>query len=323
MFKTLFIGLAVTAAAFGFVAPAAAEYPDKPIRLIVSFPPGGAADFLGRLYAQNLGEALDANVIVENRPGASGSIGARLAAAAKPDGYTLVLGSVSSHATSATMMPDAGYNPTDSFTPIHLMAMVPTVLVANAEVGVASVDELIALAKEKPGELNYGSVGNGTSQHLAAVIFSNLTGVEMVHIPYAGQNTMAPDLGSNNIQLSFNNITSNKAQIQSGEVVPLAVALPERWPELPDVPTFEEIGLGDMEVSSWVGIYAPAGLPDNIRKTLEAASLEAMADAGVKDAIIKSGSMPVGGDSTRLADFTASQTEFWRKAINDAGVGPQ
>lgn len=323
MMKRLFTA-ALAAIALTAAAPQAfAEYPDKPIRFIVSFPPGGAADFLGRLYAQHLGEELGETVVVENRPGASGSIGARIAASSKPDGYTLVLGSVSSHATSATMMPDVGYKPSESFTPIHLMAMVPTILVVNADLGVSSVDELVALAKKEPGSLNYGSVGNGTSQHLAAVMFSNLTGVDMVHIPYTGQNTMAPDLGSGNIQLSFNNVTSNKAQIQSGEVIPLAVALDERWPELPDVPTFKELGLEGMEVSSWVGIFAPAGLPDDIRKTLSDASMAAMDNDEVRSAIIKSGSMPVRGDDEALAEFVASQVDFWREAITAAGVAPK
>jgi tripartite-type tricarboxylate transporter receptor subunit TctC len=323
MLRTISAAAFGAAIALGVTAGPADAFPERSIRLVVSFPPGGAADFLGRLYAQHLGEELGVTVVVENRPGASGSVGARMVAEAAPDGYTLVLGSVSSHATSATMMPDAGYHPVDSFTPIHLMAMVPTVMVVNAGLGVDSVDGFVELAKRQPGEFNYGSVGNGTSQHLAAVIFSNLTGVEMEHIPYSGQNTMAPDLGAGIIQVSFNNLTSNQGQIQAGEVVALAVALDERWPELPDVPTFTEVGLGDMEVSSWVGFFAPAGLPDDRRDILSAASVRAMGKDNVRAAIFASGNMPVGGDADQLGAFVASQTGFWREAIMAAGVAPE
>lgn len=324
MFTKIAAAAALALTALG-AAPAVAadDFPSKPIRLIVSFPPGGAADFLGRLYAEKLGEELGQTVVVENRPGASGSIGARMGAAADPDGYTLVLGSVSSHATSATMMPDVGYTPVESFTPIHLMAKVPTILVVNADLGANSVEELIAMAKEKPGELNYGSVGNGTSQHLAAVMFSNITGVDMVHIPYTGQNTMAPDLGNGRVQVSFNNVTSNKSQVQQGTVVPLAVALDDRWPELPDVPTFKELGIEGMEVSSWVGFFGPAGIPADVQKILSDASVKAMSSDEVKQKIITSGSMPVGGDAETLAAFVASQVDFWRTAITDAGLAPK
>lgn len=307
----------------GVGAQAEAAWPEQPIRLIVPFPPGGAADFIGRVYAEALGNELDATVIVENRPGASGTVGATMLAGAPADGYSLVLGSVSSHATALTMMPDLQYHPVEDFTPISLVAIVPSLVVSTSQIPPTTFEEFVEYAREHPGELNYGSVGNGTSMHLAGVILSHEAGLDMVHVPYRGQNTLVPDIVSGNVHIVFNNIVSSIGPVQSGELQALAVALPERWPELPDTPTLEEVGYGDIQVSSWTGVFAPAGLDPEIQKILSDASVQALSDEAVRQRILDGGNLPVGNSAEELGAFVAEQVDYWAHVIGLAGIAPE
>ncbi len=253
-----------------FAAAQAPAYPTKPIRLVVPFPPGGATDILAREVAKHLTEAWGQSVVVDNRPGAGGNIGSELVAKAAPDGYTLEMGTVGTHAINASLYSKMPYDHVKDFVPVILVAGVPNVLEVNPSVPVNSVQELIAYAKANPGKLNFASSGAGTSIHLSGELFKVMAGVQMTHVPYKGSAPALQDLLGGQVQLMFDNLPPSLPQIKAGKLRALAVTSTTRAPALPDVPTVAEAGLPGFEASSWFGVLAPAGTPPAIVAKLNA-----------------------------------------------------
>ena len=245
-------------------------WPAKPIRYIVPFAPGGTTDILGRMVATGLQSALGQPVVVENRPGQAGSIGAAELARAAPDGYTVGGGTISSHAINVTLYPKLPYDPLGDFAPVTMLATLPNMLVVHPSVNADSVQELIARLKAEPNKYSFGSAGNGTSQHISGELFKIMTGTQMQHIPYKGSGPMIPDLLSGTVQLSFENITTAYPQVKAGKLKALAVTSSKRSFVAPEVPTMAEAGLAGYDISSWQAMYAPAGTPREVVARLHA-----------------------------------------------------
>ena len=242
----------------------AQAWPSKPIRWIVPFAPGGTTDILARTIAEKLTPALGKPVIVENNPGAGGSVGATQTAKAAPDGYTIMGGTISTHAINASLYKKLPYDPVMDFVPITLIARVPNLLVVNPEVPAKNVKELIALLKANPGKYTFASSGNGTSQHLSGELFKSMAGVDMQHIPYKGSPPALQDVVGGQVTMTFDNITTAWPLAKAGKLRPLAVTTAKRSPIAPDVPTLAESGLAGYEVGSWIGVFAPAGSPPDV-----------------------------------------------------------
>ena len=298
----------------------AQTYPTKPIRLVVPFPPGGATDILARDVAQKLTEAWGQSVIVDNRPGAGGNIGSELVAKSAPDGYTLEMGTVGTHAINASLYAKMPYDHVKDFTPVILVAGVPNVLVVNPAVPANSVAELVAYAKANPGKLNFASSGNGTSIHLSGELFKVMAGVQITHIPYKGSAQALQDLLAGQVQLMFDNLPPSLPQIKAGKLRALAVTSATRAPALPDVPTLAESGLPGFEASSWFGILAPAGTPAPIVAKLNAEVANWLATPEAKEKLLKQGANPAGGTPQDFAKHIAAETAKWAKVVKDSGA---
>jgi tripartite-type tricarboxylate transporter receptor subunit TctC len=298
----------------------AQTYPVKPIRIVVPFPPGGATDILARDVAQKLTEAWGQQVIVDNRPGAGGNIGSELVAHSAPDGYTLEMGTVGTHAINASLYAKMPYDHVKDFAPVILVAGVPNVLVVNNAVPANSVAELIAYAKANPGKLNFASSGNGTSIHLSGELFKVMAGVQMTHIPYKGSAPALQDLLGGQVQLMFDNLPPSLPQIKAGKVRALAVTSLTRAPALPDVPTVAESGLPGFEASSWFGILAPAGTPPAIVAKLNAEIAKWLATPEAKEQLAKQGANAAGGTPEEFAKHIAAETAKWAKVVKDSGA---
>lgn len=269
--------LLLAAIAFSFAAGVQAQaWPNKPIRYIVIFAPGGTTDILARLIAPKLSEALGQPVVVENRPGAGGNVGSEMLAKAAPDGYTIGSGTVSSHAINATLYSKLPYNPDKDFSPITMLATLPNMLVVHPSLGVNNVAELIALLKANPNKYSFGSAGNGTSQHMSGEMFKTMTGTSMQHIPYKGSGPMIPDLLAGQISMSFENITTAYPPAKQGLLKALAVTTSKRSFVAPDVPTMAEAGLTGYDITSWQALFAPAGVPKEIIARLHAETAKAL-----------------------------------------------
>jgi tripartite-type tricarboxylate transporter receptor subunit TctC len=259
-----------------FASAHAQPWPSKAIRYIVPFAPGGTTDILGRMVAAGLSSSLGQPVVVENKPGQAGSIGAAELARAAPDGYTIGGGTISSHAINATLYPKLPYDPVKDFAPITMLATLPNMLIVHPSLNVASVRELVDLLKANPNKYSFGSAGNGTSQHISGELFKIMTGTQMQHIPYKGSGPMIPDLLAGTIQLSFENITTAYPQVKGGKLKALAVTSSKRSFVAPEVPTMAEAGLAGYDISSWQAMYAPAGTPRDIVARLHAETVKAL-----------------------------------------------
>ena len=303
-----------------FALASAQSYPTKPIRLVVPFPPGGATDILARDVAQKLTEAWGQSVIVDNRPGAGGNIGSELVAKSAPDGYTLEMGTVGTHAINASLYAKMPYDHVKDFTPVILVAGVPNVLVVNPSVPANSVAELIAYAKANPGKLNFASSGNGTSIHLSGELFKVMAGVQITHIPYKGSTPALQDLLAGQVQMMFDNLPPSLPQIKAGKLRALAVTSLTRAPALPDVPTLSESGLPGFEASSWFGILAPAGTPAPIVAKLNAEIAKYLATPEAKEKLAKQGANAAGGTPDDFAKHIAAETAKWAKVVKDSGA---
>ena len=301
-------------------AASAQTYPTKPIRLVVPFPPGGATDILARDVAQKLTEAWGQQVIVDNRPGAGGNIGSELVAKSAPDGYTLEMGTVGTHAINASLYAKMPYDHVKDFVPVILVAGVPNVLVVNPAVPANSVAELIAYAKANPGKLNFASSGNGTSIHLSGELFKFMAGVQMTHVPYKGSAPALQDLIGGQVQLMFDNLPPSLPQIKAGKLRALAVTSLTRAPALPDVPTMAEAGLPGYEASSWFGVLAPAGTPLAIVTKLNAEIAKWLATPEAKEKLSKQGANAAGGTPEDFAKHIAAETAKWAKVVKDSGA---
>jgi tripartite-type tricarboxylate transporter receptor subunit TctC len=308
-------------AAIAFAAHAQAPYPNRPLRIVVPFPAGGTTDIIARAVAQKLTEATGQPVVVDNRPGAGGNIGAELVAKSAPDGYTLLMGTVGTHAINPNIYAKMPYDHVRDFAPVILVAGVPNVLEINPSVPVNSVQELIAYAKANPGKLSFASSGNGTSIHLSAELFKTMTGVQMAHIPYKGSAPALADLVGGQVQLMFDNLPSSLALIKAGKLKPLAVTSAQRSAALPDVPTVAESGLPGFEASSWFGLLAPAGTPKDVVAKLNGEVAKWLATPEAKEKLASQGAIV----STGLTpdDFTrhiAAETVKWQKVVKDSGA---
>lgn len=273
----------------------AEKYPSKPIQLIIPYTPGGNTDILGRLIAQKLGEAWDARVVVENRPGAGGTIGVNMVAKAKPDGHTLALAAFGNIIVAKSLYKDLAYDPINDLDPVILVATPPTILTATSSLPANNVTELIAYGKANPGVLNYGSSGKGTSNHLLAELFSEMSGVKMTHVPYKGSGPAINDLIAGLTQLNFAPQPLVMSAIKTGSLKALAVTGTERMPMLPDVPTVAESGLPGYEGVGWFGLVAPKGTPPDIIHKLNAEVNRILNSPDVRKRLTDEGAKPVGG----------------------------
>jgi tripartite-type tricarboxylate transporter receptor subunit TctC len=311
--------LAALAAPFTF-AQSAANYPAKPVRLVVPFPAGGTTDILARAVAQKLSEAWGRQMIVDNRPGAGGNIGSDLVAKSAPDGYTLLMGTVGTHAINPSLYKNMPYDHVKDFAPVILVAGVPNVLVVNPSLPVHSVPELIAYAKANPGKLNFASSGNGTSIHLSGELFKAMTGVEMTHVPYKGSAPALTDLIGGQVQLMFDNLPSSLPFIKAGKLRALAVTSGARAAALPDLPTLAESGLPGFEASSWFGVLAPAGTPRDIVAKLNGAIAGWLASPEAKEKLLAQGAIAAGGAPDDFARHIGAETSKWAKVVKASGA---
>ncbi len=298
----------------------AQDYPEKTIRLIVPYTPGGTADMLARTIGQKMAESLGQQIIIDNRPGAGGNIGADLVAKAAPDGYTILMGTVATHAINPNLYPKIPYDAAKDFAPIALVATLPNLLVVNPSLPARNVKELIALAKSKQGELAFASAGNGTSQHLSGELFKKMTGVDMIHIPYKGSAPAVTDLVGGQVQLMFDNIPSSLPQVRAGKLRALAVTGPRRSPVLPDLPTLSEAGLPGFSITSWFALFAPAGTPAKILIRLNKEAGKAIASKELRQQWMAQGIEPAGGTSEQLAAFRRIEAPKWEKIVRDSGA---
>jgi tripartite-type tricarboxylate transporter receptor subunit TctC len=312
---------ALAAIAALLLNPAFAQtYPSKPIRLIVPFAAGGGNDAVARLVGKRLADGLGQPVVVDNRPGAGGVVGAELAAKAAPDGYTLFLGGVGSHAINPSLHEKLPYDPVKDFAPVELLAQAPLVLVVHPSVPARDIAEFIAYARAHPGKLNFASNGNGSSSQLAAVMFDSMAGVDMVHVPYKGLSPALTDLLSGQVQLMFSSVVAILPHIKSGKLRGLATTGAKRLASLPELPTIAESGLPGYEASSWYGILAPAGTPRDIVMKLNAGLTAALEQPEVRASLVNEGAEPVGGTPEQFAAHIRSEKERLGKLIRDAKI---
>src|SRR5438132_4050329 len=298
----------------------AQAYPTRPIRLVVPFPAGGTTDILARAAGQKLTESLGQSVIVDNRPGAAGNIGADIVAKSAPDGYTLLMGTVGTHAINASLYSKMPYDHVKDFTPVVLVAAVPNVLEVNPALPVNSVADLIKLAKAKPGQINFASSGSGTSIHLSGELFKTMAGVDMTHIPYKGSAPAITDLIGGQVQVMFDNLPSSLQFIKAGKLRAIAVTSAKRAPALPDVPTIAESGLPGFEASSWFGIVAPAGTPPAIIARINNDVDQWLQSNEAKEKLLAQGAIPAGGTPEQFAAHILAETEKWAKGVKASGA---
>jgi tripartite-type tricarboxylate transporter receptor subunit TctC len=293
--------------------------PDKPIRIVVPFAAGGSTDVTARLVGQALAERLGQSVVIDNRGGAGGNIGAEAVARAEPDGTTLLLATSSTNATNAALYKRLAFNPARDFTPISQIAFVPNLLVVHPALPVTSIAELVAYAKAKPGQLNYGSGGAGTSLHLAAAAFAFRAGLSMVHVPYRGGAPVAADLVSGKLQLSFSPMVEVLQQVRAGKLRALGVTTAKRSALLPDIPAIGEVIAG-YEVALWNGIVGPAGLPAPVVARLGAELVAIVASPEMRSKLGEQGSDPVGSSPPDFAAFVAAEQPKWAELVRISGA---
>lgn len=314
--------LILSAAATGLLAAPSAwaqSYPSRPIRLLVPFPAGGATDILARALSQKLGEKIGQTVVVENRPGAGGTIGSDAAAKAAPDGYTLLLATSSTHAIGPTLNPRIPYNAETDFTPISQVATSPNVVLVPLSSPARTMREFIEHARRHPGQLNYASSGNGTIIHLSTEYFKTESGTFIVHIPYRGSALAIPDLMSGKIDLLFDSLVTGLPHVRDGKLRALGVTSLKRTALAPDLPAVAEVVPG-YESTTWFGLYGPRGLPADVTTRVNQAANAALADADVKERFARLGAEPAGGTPQAFAAMVRADTAKWKKIIQDRKI---
>ena len=314
------VAFATIAALTHGITPAAAQAnPSKPIRMVVPFPAGGGIDTVARVIAPKLAESLGQPVIIDNRVGASGTVGTEAVAKAAPDGYTL-LATFASHAQNASLYPKLGYDTVKDFAPITLIATVPNILVINPSLPVKTVKELVALAKKHPDESLYASIGNGTPAHLSAELFNSMAGIRMTHVPYKGAAASIVALISGETQLTFTTVLVAMPHIKSGRLRALGVASLKRSTVLPDVPTIDEAGVRGYESNAWYGLLAPARTPQPILDQLHRETVKTLQNNDVRDNLKGQGAEPVGNAPREFAVIIADEIEKWRRVVLATGA---
>ncbi len=295
-------------------------WPKQAIRIIVTFTPGGAPDILARVLAESWQQSLGVPVLVENRPGYGGNIGADLVAKSEPDGYTLLIGTVGIHAINGALYEKMSFDPVRDFTPISFLASTPNVLIVNKKLGINNLHELIELAKAKPNQLTFGSSGIGTSLHMSGELFQEMAGIQIRHIPYKGRAQSLPDLLSGRISMLFDNLSSSLALIKAGEVQALGVTTLKRSHAAPEIPTLAEQGLPGFEAVSWFSLMAPANLPPDIQKHLNLMVRQTLSNPEVRTRLLASGLDPAPGSPKDLSRLIASEASKWARVVQQSGA---
>jgi len=308
----------VAFAALAIVTVAQAQYPNKPIKLVVPWPPGGAVDTIGRLISQHIAEPIGQPVIVDNRAGAAGAIGSEVVAHSEPDGYTLLMGSTTVISINPALQ-KLPYQPTD-FAPITMVAFVPHILVIPAEVPANNLKEFVAWVKSNPGKVNYASAGPGTPHHIAGEMFKSLAGIDMLQVPYKGTGPALADLLSNRVQFMSVEAVAALPHVRSGKLRALGVATAQRHPLAPDIPTVAEAGIPGFEVTSWYGVVAPNGVPKQTATLLATTISKAMEAPTFREKLTNLGAIPVGGTPEQFGEILQRENAKWAKAIKDANI---
>lgn len=303
-------------------APAAwaqADWPSRPVRIVVPFAPGGTTDLTARIVAEQLTQALKQNFVVENKAGAGGNLGAAEVAKAAPDGYTFLMGTPGTQAINQFLYPKMPYDTAKDLVPVSFVVRVPNVLMVNPQVPAKNIKELIALLKAQPGKLSYGTPGNGSTGHLSTELFKTQAGVFVTHIPYRGSGPMLQDLAAGQVQMSIDNMPSALPLIQSGKLVALGVTSAQPVPQLPGVPPIASV-LPGYEAEAWFVLVAPAGTPQAIIDRLSVEVDRILKKPDVAERFAKLGATPVGGTPKQLGDFIAAETRKWQKVVKDSGA---
>jgi len=304
----------------GAQAASAQAYPTRPVRVVIAFPPGGPTDFVGRLVTDKMSAALGQRIYIENRPGAAGTVGADNVAKADPDGYSLFLTTSGAVAVAPHIMASVPYDPLRDFAPIALVTKVTEVLVVTPKLGIKTVKELVALAKEKPGAVSFASTGIGSPPHLAQELLDVSAGVKFLHVPYRGAAPALTDLLGGQVQVLAADLPVLIAQIQAGTLVPIGAAADKRDALLPDVPTLAEQGYPNTEASNWYALLAPAKTPPTVIAKLNKAVDDALSDPEIHEKLVKAGATPVGGTPEALGAFMKSEYEKWGKVVAERGI---
>ena len=305
--------------ASGNNALCADAWPTRSLRFIVPYPPGGPTDLMARSMSGRLAEALGQSVVVDNRAGAGGNVGAEIASKAPPDGYTLLMGAISTHSINASLYSKLAFDPVRDFAPITQASIIPLVINAHPSLPVVNVKELIALAKNNPGQLSYGSSGNGGGTHLAGELFKMMTGTNLQHVPYKGLNPATIDVIGGNIPLVFNDLTTAIQPYRAGRIKILGVSTPSRVPQIPEVATIAETVPG-YEAYTWFGVLVPAGTAQPIVDRLSRESMKILQSDEIKKRFAEVGAEPVGGTPQEFAAFMAAETIKWAKVVKAAGA---
>jgi tripartite-type tricarboxylate transporter receptor subunit TctC len=300
--------------------PALAQYPNRTVTLIVPFPPGGGTDTGSRLLATKLGKVWGQPVIVENKPGAAGMLGADVVSKAKPDGYTILMGNIGTQSINPSLYKAMPYKAEGAFEPVALVAMLPMVMLTNPKVAAKSAQEAIALARAKPGALTYSSSGPGSSMHLTGALFESEAKVEMLHVPYKGGGPAITDLIAGHVDFSFATILESSGHIKAGRLRAVGVTSDQRSPALPEVPTLAETGLPGFNTGSWIGILAPAGTPKDVVEKIARDVKEALTSPEVRDPMIAQGATPVGGTPAEFAALIESDRKRYGQIIRDRKI---
>ena len=298
----------------------AAEYPAKPIRFVIAFPPGGASDVLTRLVGGRLSESLGQSLVYDNRPGAGGNIAGEIVAKSPPDGYTLLMGNNAILATNASLYKNMGFDPVKDLAPVVLLASQPNILVVHPSLPVKSVKELVALARARPGQLNYASSGSGLAAHLAGEMFKSMTGTSMVHIPYKGAGPALIDMLAGQCQVMFATALSVQPHLKSGRLRPLAVTTAKRSPSMPDLLTVAEAGVPGFEATTWHGVVAPSGTPQPVIGRLNGEINKVLQMPDVRERLTTQGAEVIGGTPKEFADYIKAEIPRWAKVIRDSGA---
>lgn len=298
----------------------AQPWPSKPIKWVVPFAPGGTTDILARTIGEKLSVTLGQPIIVENKPGAGGGVGAEQVAKSPPDGYTIMGGTISTHAINASLYKNLPYDPVRDFAPITLIVRVPNMLVVNPDVPAKDVRELIALLKANPGKYSFASSGNGTSQHLSGELFKVMTGVEMQHVPYRGSPPALADVVGGQVTMTFDNITTAWPLVKGGKLRALAVTTARRSPIAPDVPTLAESGLAGYEIGSWQGVFAPAGVPPEIVKRYNAEIVRIINTPDVRQKLVDMGAEPAPNTPEEFAAMVKTEVAKWADVVRKSGA---
>jgi tripartite-type tricarboxylate transporter receptor subunit TctC len=312
--------IAVFLAASSVALAQTQPYPSKPIRFVVPYPAGGPLDTVARLLGQKVAESTKQPVIVDNKPGAGGNIGADAVAKSAPDGYTILMGAVATHAINPTLYASMPYDASRDFIAVTQVASTPNVLVVNPSVPASSVREFIAYAKANPGKLNFGSGSTGSAGHLAGELFKTMAGVDMTHVPYKGAAPAMNDLIGGQIQLMFDNLASSLAQVKAGRIKALAVTTAKRSALAPDLPTISESGLPGFDISTWFGIFVPAGTPRDTVDRLHAEFTRALASADIREKMLALGAEPAGSKPEEFAAYIRAEADKYARVIRASGA---